>query len=111
MTKTARRLIALVAAYAVALHAMLAGLPVLAMAAAPELCASVAPGPIPDSIPAAPDCVGCPVPCGGAVGIAPEIFAVVAPPVASFGIDRRAAPVAPGAAWRRLPPARGPPAA
>ena len=110
--KFARRLIALTVAYAVTSHAMLAGLLVLAMAA-PEICASAGTDPIPDSIPKHPYYTACPVLCGsaGTDGIAPNTFAVAAPQVSSFGIDRHVALVTPGSAWRRLPPSRAPPAA
>jgi hypothetical protein len=110
---TCRRLIALAAAYAVALQAVLAGFAVLATSAPAEICAPAGSSPPPGSIPMGPDCAACPVLCGsaGPHGMAPDTVALAAPPLPSFGIERRVAPAVPPPGQRRLPPSRGPPAA
>ena len=115
VTKTTRRLIALTAAYAIALQAALAGVVLLAPSArtAPQICAAVGHDPQSGSIPMGADCAACPALCGGAGpdAVAPGGFAVAAPAVASFAVDRRIAPVMLQRAQRLLPPSRAPPAA
>jgi hypothetical protein len=107
-----RRLIALTVAYAVALQTVLTGFVVLAMAAAPEICAPAGIGPMPGSNPSGPDCAACPVSCGGGPdGLAPDTLAVTAPPALFFGIGQPVAPAVLGAAQCGLPPCRAPPAA
>jgi hypothetical protein len=108
-----RRMIALTAAYAVALQAILSSFGLLAMAgrSAREIC-----GParnLPGSLPTGPDCMmACPVPCGGAglAGVAPDDLAVAARPAPSSSVEMRV-PVLLRAAQRLLPPPRAPPAA
>jgi hypothetical protein len=116
MTMVARRrMIALTAAYAVALQAILSTFAVLAMSgrSAQEICAPVANGALPRSLPAGPDCMACPVPCGGAglAGVAPDSRAVAVRPAPSSSVALRVAPVPLRAAQRLLPPTRAPPAA
>jgi hypothetical protein len=115
VTKTTRRLIALTAAYAVALQAALAGVALLAapaQAAAPQICAAVGHDPQSGSIPSGSDCAACPALCGGGPGgVAPGGFTVVAPGAAAFALERRIVPATPWRAQRLLPPSRAPPAA
>jgi hypothetical protein len=109
-----RRLIALTAAYAIALQAALAGFAVLAASAhaAPEICAAGHESPS-GSMPMGSDCGTCPALCVGAGpdAAAPGSFTLAAPVVASFAVERRGVPVAPWPAQRLLPPSRAPPAA
>jgi len=115
VTKTTRRLIALTAAYAVALQAALAGVALLAAYAhaAPPVCASTGHDPQSGSVPMGFDCAACPAVCGGGGtgAVAPGGFAVAGPAVAAFAVERRDARVAPGRGQRLLPPSRAPPAA
>jgi len=68
VTKTTRRLIALTAAYAIALQAALAGVVLLAASAhaTPQICAAVGHDPQSGSLPMGSDCAACPALCGGA---------------------------------------------
>jgi len=114
VTKTTRRLIALTAAYAVALQAALAGVALLAASAqgAPQICAAVGHDPQSDSIPPGADCAACPALCGGGSGgVTPGGFTVAAPAAAGFALEHRIVPVTPWRAQRLLPPSRAPPAA
>jgi hypothetical protein len=108
-----RRLIALAAAYAVALQAVVAGFAVLsAVGQMPGLCASGAPeAPGSDRGHAVP-CIACPVTCsdGGLPGAAPA--GVAAPPrAAAVRIGHRMLRLAERSAPRNLPPSRAPPSA
>jgi hypothetical protein len=115
VNRLTHRLIALIAAYAIALQAVLAGFAMLATAAhaAPELCVAAGHGPIPGSTPLGPDCAACPLQCGGAGpdGFAPAALTLVPPTKRSFGVAHRVAAVVLGAAARLLPPSRAPPVA
>ncbi len=116
VTKPIRRLIALTAAYAVALQAALAGVALLAAAsaghAAPQICAAAGHDPQSDSVPMGSDCTACPAVCsgGGPDAVASGGFTVAAPAAAAFAVERRDARVAPGRGQRLLPPSRAPPA-
>jgi hypothetical protein len=109
-----RRLIALAAAYAVALQAMVGSLAVLsAVGAAPELCVSAAsetPGP--DHGHAVP-CVACPAVCGagGLPGLAPADVSTLARRAAPVRVGHRMLRLAERSAPRNLPPSRAPPSA
>jgi hypothetical protein len=106
----ARRLIALMAAYAIALQAMLAGFAVLALSAhaAPDVCAT---GHSPSGpLPMGSDCGACPALYGAPDAVAPNGFTLATPIVAAFAIDRRIAAVMSGPMQRLLPPSRAPPA-
>jgi len=116
VTKTTRRLIALTAAYAIALQAALAGVVLLAAsahAAAPQICAAVGHDPQSGSLPMGADCAACPALCGGAGpdAVAPGGFAVAAPAAAALALERRIVPVTLRPSQRLLPPSRAPPAA
>jgi hypothetical protein len=108
-----RRLIALTAAYAIALQATLAGFALLAASAqaAPQLCAAAGHDSRSGSMPMGADCAACPALCGnaGSDAVAPGGFTLAPPVVVSFALDRRIAPVAPSPAQRLLPPSRAPP--
>jgi hypothetical protein len=111
-----RRLIALAAAYAIALQAVLASLAVLsaAGAAAPGLCRSGAPetpGPAPGH---AQPCVVCPAFCSDGVppGVAPAGVSMVARrAAATVRVEHGMRRLAERSAPRNLPPSRAPPAA
>jgi hypothetical protein len=111
---THRRLIALVAAYAVALQAVLASFAVVPAAGAmPELCASGAP-PQPGSDPGhASACIACTALCGdgGLAGVAPAGIAGAALGGAAVRIAHPTPHLAERSAPRNLPPSRAPPAA
>ena len=115
VTKTTRRLIALTAAYAIALQAALAGVVLLAPSArtAPQICAAVGHDPQSGSIPMGADCAACPALCGGPApdAVVSGGFTIAAPVTAALAIDRRIAPVALRPVQRLLPPSRAPPAA
>jgi hypothetical protein len=116
MTMVARRrMIALTAAYAVALQAILSSFALLAMSgrSTQEICAPVANGALPGSLPSGPDCMACPVPCGGAglAGVESNDRCVMVRPPLSSSVALRVAPVPPRAVQRLLPPTRAPPAA
>ena len=107
-------MIALAAAYAVALQAMVGSLAVLsAVGAAPELCVSAAsetPGP--DHGHAVP-CVACPASCGagGLPGVTRAGISALAPRAATVRVGRSMLGVAERSAPRNLPPSRAPPSA
>jgi hypothetical protein len=109
-----RRLIALAAAYAVALQAVLASFAVLSAAgAAPALCvsgASETPGS--DHGNAAP-CLACPASCGtgGLSGVAPAGSSALARRAAAVRVGYRMLRLAERSAPRNLPPSRAPPSA
>jgi hypothetical protein len=109
-----RRLIALAAAYAVALQAVLASLAVLsAIGAAPGLCTSdtpQTPGPVPGH---AQPCVACPAYCGdgGSPGVAPGDVCVSARRAAAIRVEYGMLHLAERTAPRNLPPSRAPPVA
>jgi hypothetical protein len=109
-----RRLIALTAAYAVALQAVLASLALqLAVGAAPGLCASGAPE-TPGSDPGHGTlCVACPASCGdgGLAGVAPAGVSTLAGGAAAIRVERPMLRLAERSAPRNLPPSRAPPAA
>ena len=115
VTKTTRRLIALTAAYAVALQAALAGvaLPVASAHAVPQICAAAGHDPQSDSVPMGSDCAACPAVCSGGEpdAVASGGFTVAAPSAAALAVERRIVPVTPRGAQRMLPPSRAPPAA
>jgi len=108
------RLIALAAAYAIALQAVLASFAVLSAAGAvPGLCASGAPEtPVPDPGHAQP-CVGCPASCsdGAPPGLAPASVSVLARRAAAVRVAHGMPDLAERSAPRNLPPSRAPPAA
>jgi hypothetical protein len=109
-----RRLIALAAAYAVALQAVVASFAVLSAAGAvPALCASGASeAPVSDRGHAAP-CVACPAVCGagGLPGTAPAGVSALAWRAATIRFGHRMLRLAERVAPRNLPPSRAPPAA
>jgi hypothetical protein len=107
-----RRLIALAAAYAVALQAVVASFAVFAaVGAVPALCASGASGtPGSDDGHAAP-CVACPAVCGGLPGVAPAGVSALARHAAAVRFGHRMLRLAERSAPRNLPPSRAPPAA
>jgi hypothetical protein len=109
-----RRLIALAAAYAVALQAVLASFAVLSAAGAvPGLCASGAPQtPVPDPG-NAQACIGCPASCGdgGPSGLTPAGASVMAFRAAVNRVEHGTLRLAERSAPRNLPPSRAPPAA
>jgi hypothetical protein len=109
-----RRLIALAAAYAVALQAVVAGFAVLsAVGAAPELCASRASDtPGSDHGHAVP-CVACPAACGagGLPGLAPAGVSALAQCAAEVRVGHRMLRLAERSGPRNLPPSRAPPSA
>jgi hypothetical protein len=115
MTSTMRRrLIALAAAYAVALQAVLASFAVLSAAGAvPGLCASSA-AETPGSDPgyAAP-CVACPAYCGngGLPGVPPACASVLARDAGADRIEHPMLRLGERSAPRNLPPSRAPPMA
>jgi hypothetical protein len=107
-----RRLIALTAAYAIALQAALAGFATFAVPAFARsaICAPAGSDPGPGPAPR-PECVACPTVChgAGADGMA-SVVTVLVPPTPSLAIDRRLDIAAPRPAPRLLPPSRAPPA-
>jgi hypothetical protein len=105
-----RRLIALVAAYAIALQAVLSGFVALAMTASPDICAPAAGGTLP--APPNSDCGCCHQLCGGDAfaGVPPGDLAMAAPAPLRQA-DNLSRPVAPPTPPRLLPPSRAPPAA
>jgi hypothetical protein len=109
-----RRLIALAAAYAVALQAVVASFAVFsAIGVVPALCASGAtetPGS--DHGHAAP-CLACPAVCGagGLPGVAPAGVSTLARRVAAVRVGYRMLRLAERSAPRNLPPSRAPPSA
>jgi len=110
-TFSRRRLIALVAAYAIALQAVLPGFVALAMAgwAGPGICASASHGAPPGSPHS--DCGSCTLLCGGGAAlaaVAPSLLVLAPPSTPSPHLAQRAAP---RTAQRLLPPSRAPPAA
>ena len=115
MIKQSRRLIALTAAYALALQAVLAGIAVWPASAhaLPEVCAPAGHGPTPGPAPTGTDCVACPAVCGGAgpAGIVSGAFASTVPPVRAFGIAHGIAVAVSHPAPRLLPPTRASPPA
>lgn len=109
-----RRLIALCAAYVMALHVLLPG--VLAAAGGDagrqEICAARDREPAPASVPPHAGCMACPAMCQGSslAGVAPAGFAMLMPPampdsVLQGGPDSMVRPIA-----RSLPQSRAPPA-
>jgi hypothetical protein len=103
-----RRLIALAAAYAIALQAALSGFVLLATAGT-DLCAAA-------SAPAAPhsnsDCGCCPLLCGAAADLAAESGeSQKALPLSSSGACHRYVEAALPSPRGLVPPPRGPPAA
>jgi hypothetical protein len=108
-----RRLIALVAAYAVALQAVVAS---FAMASVidgvPALCTSSAPQtPAPDPWHALP-CIACPAVCeGGPPGLAPGGVFIALPRDAAVRFEHGLLRLAERSAPRNLPPSRAPPTA
>jgi len=112
MTATARRrLIALTAAYAVALQAVLASFVLLAMSGRPaqEICTPAGDG---QSLPPGDACLFCPLTCtdNAFAGVAPPFhFALMAAPATHP--DCGAAAASPCSTPRLLPPSRAPPAA
>jgi len=115
VTATARRsLVAVVAAYALALQAVLASFALLAVGgpSAHELCMPA--GDHGQSLPpAGTTCLFCPLACGaqGFTGLAPAEFRFVAPAAAAPRQACDVAAAALGMAPRLLPPARAPPGA
>jgi hypothetical protein len=109
-----RRLIALAAAYAVALQAVLTSFAVVAAAGAvPGLCTSGAPGmPGSDRGHASP-CVACPALCGdgGLAGLAPAGVRGLGWRTAIIRVEHGMPRLAERSAPRYLPPSRAPPAA
>jgi hypothetical protein len=107
-----RRLIALIAAYAVALQAVVASFAVVStIAALPGLCASGAPeSPARDPGHAAP-CVACPAYCGdgGLPGLAPAGAFLLARSTAAVRVEQGMLRLAERSAPRNLPPSRAPP--
>jgi hypothetical protein len=107
-----RRLIALAAAYAVALQAVVASFAVLsAVGQVPGLCASGAPeAPGSDHGRAVP-CIACPAACGdgGLAGVAP--VAALARRAADVRVGHPMLRLAERSAPRNLPPSRAPPSA
>jgi hypothetical protein len=111
---TARRMIAVTVAYAIALQALLSGVvgPVAAAGRAGEICSPAANAALP--APAAPhplrsDCLGCPAMCGTGLAPAPGVKPVVLTGVPSA--ESRLTQVVPRTEPRLLPPSRAPPAA
>jgi hypothetical protein len=117
LAMTARRMIALTVAYAVALQAMLSGFVVPAVTAGPagEICvpaANAAPAAAP--VPGAPhpmlsDCLACPAMCGTGLAHAPGVMPVGLISVPS--VEPRPTQVVLRTEPRLLPPSRAPPAA
>jgi hypothetical protein len=109
-----RRLIAVVAAYAVALQAVLASFAVVpAVGAMPGLCASGAP-PQPGSDPGRVSaCIACTALCGdgGLAGVAPAGISVLARDAGADRIEHPMLRLGERSAPRNLPPSRAPPAA
>jgi hypothetical protein len=109
-----RRLIALIAAYAVALQAVLASFAVVPAAGAmPGLCASGAP-PQPGSDPGRVSaCIACTALCGdgGLAGVAPAGIAGALQRGVAVRIAHPTLHLAERSAPRNLPPSRAPPAA
>jgi hypothetical protein len=109
-----RRLIALAAAYAIALQAVLASFAVLpAAGAVPGLCTSGTPE-TPGSVPRhAQPCVACPAFCGEGAppGVAPTGACVPAREAAAIQVEHGMRHLAERSAPRNLPPSRAPPAA
>jgi hypothetical protein len=105
-----RRLIALTAAYAIALQAVMAGFALVAMSAhpAPAMCAPAGGPPLSPAVP----CPVCPLACGvtGLAGDAPPDFHVAALIVPLSAPACRTAAVR-CVAPRLLPPSRAPPEA
>jgi hypothetical protein len=115
VTTMRRRLIALAAAYAIALQAVVAGFAALAAAgtAVPGLCTSSAPQEQPRRDSGHAACIACPTSCcdSGLSGAPP---AAAAAPVPRPSIDRNArrlTGVEARATPRARPPTRAPPAA
>jgi hypothetical protein len=108
-----RSLIAVIAAYALALQAVLAGfaLPVMAGPSAHALC--IPAGGDGQSLPPDTACPFCPLACGanGLAGIAPTAFSFVAPPAPASRHACNLAAAAPCTTPRLLPPSRAPPGA
>jgi hypothetical protein len=105
-------LIALAAAYAIALQAVVASFAVLSAAgAAPGLCTSGAPE-MPGPGHAQP-CVACPAFCGDGAppGVAPAGASVPAGGAAPARVEHGMQHLAERSASRNLPPSRAPPAA
>jgi hypothetical protein len=109
---TCRRLIALAAAYVVALQMILSGLwmAVAAGELAQPHCVTASHDTGPGTLPERLDCAGCPVLCGGMglAGPAPWIVANLVP----MPLGRRGTAVAQVTAvgaTRNLPPSRAPP--
>jgi len=109
-----RRLIALAAAYAVALQAVVASFAVLsAVGAVPGLCASgSSETPGSDHGNAAP-CVACPAVCGGGglPGVAPAGICALARRAAAVRVGHPMLHLAERSSPRNLPPSRAPPSA
>jgi hypothetical protein len=109
-----RRLIALAAAYAIALQAVVASFTVVsAVGAVPGLCTSGAPQtPGPDPGHAQP-CIACPAFCGdgGPPGVAAAGVSTVARRAAAVRVEHGMRRLAERSAPRNLPPSRAPPAA
>jgi hypothetical protein len=115
VTTMRRRLIALAAAYAIALQAVVAGFAALAAAgtAVPGLCTSSAPREQPGRDSGHTACIACPASCcdGGPSGAPP---AAAAAPVPRSSVDRNAlrlTRIEARATTRNRPPTRAPPAA
>jgi hypothetical protein len=114
MIRIMHRLIALAAAYAVALQVVVASFAVLsAVGTASGLCvsgASETPGS--DHGNAAP-CLACPASCsaGGLPGVAPAGISALVQRAAAVRVGRRIVRLAERSAPRNLPPSRAPPSA
>jgi hypothetical protein len=109
-----RRLIAVVAAYAVALQAVLAGFAVVSAAGAmPGLCASGAPPQPGSDSEHAFACIACTAFCGddGLAGVAPAGIADALRRGAAVRIAHPTLHLAERSAPRNLPPSRAPPVA
>ncbi len=109
-----RRLIALAAAYAVALQVVLTSFAVIAAAGAvPELCTSGTPGTPGSDRGHAPPCIACSALCGhgGFAGLAPAGVRLLARRAAAIRVEQGMPRLAERSAPRNLPPSRAPPAA
>jgi hypothetical protein len=116
LAMTARRIIALTAAYVVALQAALSTFAVPTIAAGPpgQICAPAA-----DSAPPAPvaphsprsDCLACPALCGGGAGLASAAGAMLVRRTDVPSAESRLTHGVGRTAPRLLPPSRAPPPA
>jgi hypothetical protein len=114
VTAIRRRLIALAAAYAIALQAVVAGFAALAAAgtAVPGLCTSSAPQEQPGRDTGhAIACIACPASCcdGGLYGAPPTGVAIPAPRSAFNRGEHKLLQLAARVTSRDRPPSRGPP--